>query len=158
MKTKLLLLLVTAVFSFTFTGCGENPETDRFENDINAFCDQVAEIDAGINNIDSQSETASDELLIYLDQLDQTFRALSEISIPKEYSYMEQLTSEASYYMTIAVEAYHEAFEGDTFDEYTAEYARENYERAYKRITVLLQLLRGEEVTGANLVIETVSE
>ncbi|MCH5274302.1 MAG: hypothetical protein J1E65_00580 [Lachnospiraceae bacterium] len=158
MKTKLLLLLVTVLFSFTLAGCGEDQTIIRFQNDINAFCNKVAEIDAGINSIDSQSETASAELLTYLDQLDQAFKELSEISIPKEYAYMEQLTSEASSYMTTAVEAYHEAFEGDTFNEHTAEYARENYERAYKRITVLLQLLRGEEVTGANVVIENASE
>lgn len=158
LKTKLLLFTITVLFCFVHTGCGENPAISKFQNDIDAFCDQVAEIDAGINSIDSQSETASDELLYYLDRLDETFKGLSEISIPKDYAYMEQLTLEASSYMTTAVEAYHEAFEGDIFDESTAEYAKENYERAYKRVTVLLQLLRGEEVTGANVVIENASE
>ena len=156
MKTKLLLLLSSTLFCFILTGCGKEPTVNKFQQDIDTFCSQVAEIDAGINRINAQSETASEELLFYLDQLDQAFKALSEISIPEEYSYMEQLTSEASEYMTIAVEAYHEAFGGDSYNEYTAEYARENYERAYKRITVLIQLLNGEEVTGAT--IETVSE
>lgn len=158
MKTKLLLLLSAALFCFALTGCGEDPAMSKFQQDIDSFCSRVAEIDAGINSIDAQSETARDELLDYLDQLDQAFKVLSEVSIPEKYSYMEQLTSEASSYMTTAVEAYHEAFGGDSYNENTADYARENYERAYKRVTVLLQLLRGEEITGADVTIETVSE
>ncbi|MCH5269943.1 MAG: hypothetical protein J1E83_04260 [Lachnospiraceae bacterium] len=158
MKTKILLLLSAVLFCFILTGCGEDPAVNKFQQDINAFCSQIAEIDTGINSIDAQSETARYELLAYLDQLDQAFKALAEISIPEKYAYMEQLTSEASSYMTTAVEAYHEAFEGDSYNEYTAEYARENYERAYKRVTVLLQLLRGEEITGADVTIEPVSQ
>lgn len=158
MKTKLLLLLSAALFCFMLSGCGEDPAMCKFQQDIDSFCNRVAEIDAGINSIDAQSETARSELLDYLDQLEQAFKVLSQISVPEEYSYMEQLTSEASSYMTTAVEAYHEAFADNSYNEYTAEYARENYERAYKRVTVLLQLLHGEEVTGANVTIETVSE
>lgn len=158
MKTKKLLLLSVAFFCFLLTGCGEDPVMSKFQQDIDSFCSQVAEIDAGINSIDAQSETARNELLDYLDQLEQAFKVLSQISVPEEYSYMEQLTSEASSYMTTAVAAYHEAFADNSYNEYTAEYARENYERAYKRVTVLLQLLNGEEVTGADVTIETVSE
>ena len=158
MKTKLLLLLSAALLCFVLSGCGEDPVMSKFQQDIDSFCSRVAEIDTGINSINAQSETARDELLNYLDQLDQAFKIFSEISIPDEYSYMEQLTSEASSYMTTAVEAYHEAFRGDSYNEATAEYARENYERAYKRVTVLLQLLHGEEIIGADVTIETVSE
>lgn len=156
MKTKLILLLTAVLFCFTLAGCGEDPAVSKFQQDIDTFCSQVAKIDEDINSINAQSETASDELLYYLDQLDAAFKSLSQISIPEKYSYMEQLTSEASEYMTTAVEAYHEAFSGDSYNEYTAEYARENYERAYKRVVVLIQLLNGEEVSG--ITIETVSE
>lgn len=145
MKTKLLLLLSAVLFCFVLTGCGEDPAMSKFHEDIDAFCSQVAEIDAGINSINAQSETARDELLNYLDRLDQAFKVLSEITFPEEYSYMVQLTSEASTYMTTAVAAYHEAFGEDSYNEQTAEYARENYERAYKRVILLLQLLNGEE-------------
>ena len=155
MKTKLLTLLSSVLFCLVLAGCGEDPKMTKFQNDIDSFCSQVAEIDAGINAIDAQSETASDELLAYLDDLDQSFKVLSEIPIPEEYAYMQQLTSEASSYMSTAVAAYHEAFAGDSYNEATAQYARENYERAYKRVTVLLQLLHGEEVTGVT--VETVA-
>lgn len=56
--------------------------------------------------------------------------------------------------MTIAVESYHEAFGESSYNEYTAEYARENYERAYKRITVIIKLLHGEDISDLGATIE----
>lgn len=156
MKNKILLLLLSVIFAIGTIGCGvvEDPKTAKFENDIQSFCDEIAAIDANINNIDATSENATNELLDYLDQLDQSFRVLSNMSIPEEYAYLEELTTEASTYMTTAVESYHEAFADNSYDENIAEYARENYERAYKRVTVMLKLLRGETITEDGVIIE----
>lgn len=156
MKNKLLLFISTLALSVSFAGCGvvEDPETAKFESDLQTFCDDVAAIDANINNIDATSDTADDELLGYLDQLDQSFKVLAEMPIPEEYSYLEELTTEASEYMTTAVTSYHEAFAGDAYDANVADYAYQNYERAYKRVTVMLQLLRGETITEDGVVIE----
>ncbi|MED9902956.1 MAG: hypothetical protein UFG06_02100 [Lachnospiraceae bacterium] len=156
MKNRLLLLLSIAVLAFTLTGCGEDPKITKFKNDIDSFCNDVVTIDTNINNIDAQSETATDELLNYLDQLDQSFQVLAGISAPTEYAYVEDLADEASSYMTTAVESYHEAFSNNSYNEYTADYARQNYERAYKRITVILQLLHGEEITDPDVTIEEI--
>ena len=136
MKTKHFLALLVLSASLLFTACGKttDPAKAQFENDINTFCDNVAEIDAGINNIDSSSEDAPDILLDYLDQLDQQFKLLAELSVPDDYSYMEQLADEAS------------------------EYAKENYDRACKRVTVILELLQGKEITDSDVIIETGNE
>lgn len=160
MKSKLYVILSALVLTLTVTGCGvvEDPETAKFESDIQAFCDEVAAIDANINNIDATSEHADEELLEYLDQLDQSFKVLAEMPIPEEYAYLEELTDEASAYMSTAVESYHEAFAGDTYDANIADYAYQNYERANKRVTVMLQLLRGETVTADGVVIEQGNE
>ncbi|MBQ9134490.1 MAG: hypothetical protein IJX66_00185 [Lachnospiraceae bacterium] len=154
MKKKIILFLSVIALSVLLTGCGEDPKQSKFEQDIQTFCDEIAAIDANINNIDASSETATYELLAYLDQLDQSFQVLAQMSIPEEYAYLEELTTDASSYMTTAVASYHDAFEGETYDAAVAEYARENYERAYKRITVMLKLLRGEDITGDGVVIE----
>lgn len=154
MKNRLLLLLQLLVLLCLSAGCGKDPKLTKFQNDIDSFCNEVAQIDANINNIDAQSETAKDELLTYLDQLDQAFKVFAEISAPEEYAYVEGLADEASSYMTTAVQSYHEAFGNGSYNEYTAEYAKENYERAYKRVTVVLQLLHGEDITDADVSIE----
>lgn len=160
MKTKHFLALLVLSASLLFTACGKttDPAKVKFENDINTFCDNVAEIDAGINSIDSSSEDAPDILLDYLDQLDQQFKLLAELSVPDDYSYMEQLADEASEYMSTAVSSYHEAYANHSFNEYTAEYAKENYDRACKRVTVILELLQGKEITDSDVVIETGNE
>ncbi|MBD5536924.1 MAG: hypothetical protein HDQ99_14975 [Lachnospiraceae bacterium] len=157
MKNKLLLFLTVLAFCLWLTGCGgEDPEIKRFMEDIDSFCSEVAAIDAGINEIDAQSESAKDELLSYLDQLDQSFQTLAAIPVPADYSYMEELADEASSYMTTAVSAYHEAFGENSYNEYTADYARQNYERAYKRVTVILKLLHGEDISNEGATIESV--
>lgn len=155
MKNKFLLLLSVLLLSISLTGCGEDPKLTKFKNDINSFCEDIAILDTNINNIDATNENASDELLDYLDQLDQSFKVLAEISVPEEYAYIEELSDEASTYMTTAVAAYHEAFGENSYNEYTAEYARENYERAYLRVTVILQLLHGEDITAEGVIIES---
>lgn len=157
MKNKLLLFLTVLAFCLGLTGCGgEDPEISKFMEDINSFCSEVAAIDAGINQIDAQSESAKDELLSYLDQLDRSFQTFAAIPVPADYAYMEELADEASSYMTTAVSAYHEAFGENSYNEYTADYARQNYERAYKRVTVILKLLHGEDISDEGATIESV--
>mgnify|MGYP001081347090 CR=1 FL=1 len=154
MKNKFLLLLSSLVLCIFLAGCGEDPQITQFKNDIDSFCNEIAVIDTNINSIDAQSENAKYELLGYLDQLNQSFQSLAEISVPDEYAYIKGLAEEASSYMTTAVESYHEAFGENSYNEYTAEYARENYERAYKRITVIIKLLHGEDISDLGATIE----
>lgn len=154
MKNKFLLLLTSLLLVFGLTGCGEDPVLTKFKADVESFCNEIQIIDASINSIDAQSESAPDELLGYLDQLDQSFKVFAELSAPEEYAYVEGLADEASGYMTTAVAAFHEAYGENSFNEYTEEYARENYERAYLRITVILQLLHGEDINIEGVTIE----
>lgn len=154
MKNKFLLVLSSLLLILGLTGCGEDPVLTKFKADVESFCNEIQIIDASINSIDAQSESAPEELLGYLDQLDQSFKVFAELSVPEEYAYVEGLADEASTYMTTAVASYHEAFGENSFNEYTAEYARENYERAYLRITVILQLLHGEDINIEGVTIE----
>lgn len=158
MRNRFLLFLSVIVLTFSLTGCGEDPKLTKFKNDIDSFCVEIAAIDANINNIDATAETAKDELLDYLDQLNESFKVLAAISVPEEFSYIENLADEASSYMTTAVESYHEAYSNNSFNEYTADYAKENYERACKRVNVIIKLLHGEEISDEDVTIETVSE
>lgn len=158
MKKRFLLLLSAMILALSLTGCGEDPKLTKFKNDIDSFCEEIAAIDTNINNIDADSETAREELLDYLDQLDQSFKVLANITVPEEFSYMEELADEASAYMTTAVESYHEAFSNNSYNEYTADYARKNYERACKRVTVILKLLHGEEISDADVSIEEIED
>lgn len=144
----LLPLLAVFTMALTLTGCGDDPKLVKFESDINAFCTELAEIDADINAIDARSATAKTELLDHLDKLDEACKVFAEMTFPEDFAYLEELADEAGSYMSTAVASYHEAYSGDTYDADTAGFARQNYERACKRINIILQLLRGEEITA----------
>ncbi|MBO5337873.1 MAG: hypothetical protein J6A94_12180 [Lachnospiraceae bacterium] len=146
--------IVTALIIFCFlTGCGANPELTQFRNEVDAFCTAISEIDTSINNVDADSDYAIAELLIYLKDLDAEFEVFAELDFPEEFDYLEVLADEASEYMTTAVNSYQEAYEGDSYNEVTAEYAKENYIRAYKRIQIIISFLHGEEPDDVDLTI-----
>lgn len=143
MKKRIIALLVSAMM--LWGGCGNDPAMSQFKIDIDNFCTKVSEIDASINDIDARSEYATTELLKYLDDLDAEFSAFAELDFPEEYDYLEDLADEAGSYMTEAVANYHKTYEDDSYNETYAEYAAANYERAYKRVQIIISFLHGEE-------------
>ncbi len=145
MKNKKISVM-TGILAATvlLAGCGANPEITQFKNDMNSFCENVAELDEAINNIDVESDNATTLALGYLDKLDIEFQNFAEMDFPEEYDYLESLADEAGSYMTEAVKSYHTLYEAENYDEDTATYARENSARAFKRVQVILDVLQGE--------------
>lgn len=153
-KNRVYIFLSALFVSVMLTACGEDPELAQFKNSMDEFCTKISEIDASINAIDAQSENATTELLGYLDELDLAFQAFAKLDFPDEFDYLEGLADESSQYMTEAVKSYHEAYGNGTYDAGTAEYARQNYSRSYKRIQIIISFLHGEEPDDADLSIE----
>ena len=155
MKIKFYMVFAAFFTAILLTACGEDQELARFRTHIDAFCTKISEIDTSINNIDAQSENAVSELLAYLDDLDKTFKDFAELDFPEQFQYLESLADESSEYMTEAVKNYHEAYSNNSYNEYTADYARQYYSRAYKRIQIIISFLHGEEPTDADLTIDS---
>ena len=126
------------------SGCGTDPEITQFKNDLDNFCEKVAELDKSINSIDVEADNATSLALGYLDKLDAEFQKFAEMDFPKDYDYLESLADEAGTYMTESVKNYHNLYEAEEYDETTATYARENSARAFKRVQVILDVLQGE--------------
>ena len=158
MCKKAKMIFAALIVMMALTACGEDPALTRFRQSMDAFCTKISEIDTSINGIDAQSDTATTELLGYLDDLDAAFRTFANLDFPDEFDYLEDLAKESSEYMTEAVKSYHEAYGNDSYNEYTAEYARQNYSRAYKRVQIIISFLHGEEPTDADLTIEYENE
>ena len=154
MKKKVRMLFAAVLALIMLTACGEDPELTRFRQSMDEFCTMVSVIDANINSIDAESENATAELLSYLDDLDRVFQSFAQLDFPEEFDYLENLADESSECMTEAVKSYHEAFSNGSYNEYTAEYAKEYYSRAYKRIQIIITFLHGEEPDDADLTIE----
>lgn len=144
MKRFFKLALASAVMSIFLAGCGQDPELTKFKNDIDNFCNSLNELDSSMNKIDASSDTASAQLLEYLDEVDMRFKNFAQLDFPEDYDYLEPLADEASEYMTEAVTSFHSAYSNGSYNEYTADYAQQNYARAMKRIKIIITFLHGE--------------
>ena len=148
-------LSLMLMLSLLLSGCTSttNPENVKFKNDVENFCNSISELDASINKIDATSENATAQLLEYLDEVDMRFQTFSQLDFPTDFDYLESLADEASEYMTEAVSYYHKAFSNGSYNEFTAEYAQENYSRAIKRIKIIISFLKGETPEDENIII-----
>ena len=152
MNRKIIAILTTLFIGLLLTACGEDPELAKFKVNFENFCINLSTLDTAINNIDAKSEDASDLLIIYMDQMDQQFQALAALEFPEEFKYLEELSDEASKYMSEAADSYAKAYANDTFDQAMSDYAYKNYKRAYKRIQLILIYLHGDEPREEDLI------
>lgn len=155
MKSKLkkngIAIILTALL---LTACGKDPELARFKKDIDGFCTKISEIDTAINSIDATADNASSELLNCLDDLDIVFQSFARLDFPEEFDYLESLADESSQFMTEAVKNFHAAYSNDSYNEATAEYAKQYYNKAYKRVQIIITFLHGEIPNDPDLKIE----
>ena len=153
MKLKLIIISAFFACSLYLSGCGNNAELTKYEEDVTAFIDEVSNIKLRMEEIDINSESAITDTLTCLDEMQEQFYFLAEMDVPKEFASIESLADEASDYMTEAVAIYHEVFEADEYDAANADVASQNYDRAMKRISYISTLLQGELPDDENIII-----
>lgn len=106
-----------------------------------------------LSGIDPSSETAVGDLLSAMDSLSETFQL--DISVPEEFSSIEEIADEASSYMTEAASLYHEAYADGGYAENIAAMAQENYDRVVMRMNIISEVLPGETPTDASVTVTT---
>ncbi len=153
MKNRYFIAWIMLVLSvFTITGCksmnaDKHEELSSFRSRVDEFCDSIYRIDNNINEIDTATEDYIEVLIQNLDALETNFKIFADMDFPSDYDYLEGLADEASSYMDTAVASFHDLFENNYTEEAMTEkydYAKENYERAYKRIKIIITFLNGE--------------
>lgn len=150
MKKKLLMLMSVLFSALFLNACGEDPQLVQFEKDMDVFCSRLSNIDTQINSIDAKSDNATKLLLDNLDELDRAFETLADMDFPEKFDYLETIADESSQFMSTAVENYHLAYNSGSYDEDKAFYAKANYERANKRLKIILSFLHGEKPEDVN--------
>ena len=149
---KRIFFFVT-ILCLCITGCGKDQKLEEYNENISAFTLNIADISTRMEEIDTTSDTATSEVLVCLDEMQEQFLVLAEMEVPKEFASIESLADEASEYMTQAVKLYHEVFEAAEYSEETASVAQENYNRAMKRLSYISSLLQGELPEGDDIII-----
>ena len=148
---KLAILCAALLCGIWMTGCGEDEALTAYQEDMNTFFEHVANYNDGMNAIDASAEDATEQLLSYLDRLEDEITWMSELETPEQFSAVDSLADEAAENMKQAVALYHSAYEADVFDEAIAQAAREYYDRANLRIQYIIIILHGEIPEGEGI-------
>ena len=151
-KTSFFLIFFLSLL-ILLTGCGNDKSLTQFQDNMTQFTDNITEITNTLNAIDPTSETATDDLLLCLDNMNEQFQLLSKMEVPSKFSNVETLADEAATYMSEAVSLYHQYYSSTDFDESVRESAGENYGRAMKRIHYISELLQGNIPDDSEVVV-----
>ena len=159
-KTFLMISLLLSISIFCLTGCSNETtqELAVYQASMETFCDNITYLNGEINKLDGSGENDIHELLSHLDTLNDQFAQLAELSVPEQFENVADLASEASENMNMAVEYYHQAYEGEKFNQNYADAAFEYYSRANLRLNYILRILHGETITDENVVYTTETE
>ncbi len=144
-KKVSVCILLGALSCFVLCSCGKNsdPALESYRDSMEQFYSGLSYYDGQINSIEPEVDGAKEDLLNILDQMNESYKTMAELEVPEEFSGIEDLPSEASEYMEMANEYYHQAYDGD-FDEDSEALASQYYQRANNRAMVILQVLHGE--------------
>lgn len=145
---KYKIMGVCMFLVFLLTACGQDEELTAYQEDMNSFFEKAAQYNENMNAIDRNSDTAILELLGYLDALAEDIEWMAKLEVPEQFSAVESLADEADENMKQAVALFHEAYDGDTYDDASAQAALEYYNRANIRIQYIIVILHGEIPEG----------
>ena len=143
---KIRLILTAFLLAAALCGCGKkNVELEQYKADMTAFTDEINALVSSIDNIDLDSETRTQELLGYLDEMEQAFAEMSELKVPEQFASIEELADDASTNLSEAVSLYHQAFDyPEQYNSQITDAALEYYNRAFKRLDYIGTILQGE--------------
>lgn len=136
------------ICGFLLTGCGEDEALLAYQEDMSTFFENAAAYNDNMNAIDPNSEDAVSQLLAYLDGLQNEITWMAQLEVPEQFSAAESLADEADENMKEAVALFHQAYEGETYDEALGQAALEYYERTNVRIQYIITILHGEIPEG----------
>ncbi len=156
---RITVIAVTLCFFGTaLTGCGKkaDPALDEYKENMTVFYDKLSGYDREINAIDPDSESAKNDLLDILDNMNDSYKDMAALTVPEEFSGIAEISVEAAEYMDKANEFYHMAYDNE-FDEDSEMLASQYYQRANDRVLIMLQVLHGEVPEGEGISVETQS-
>ncbi len=152
---KSFCLGLVFVFIIMAVGCGKkNDKLEAYKTEMSEFYDKLSQLGDSIDAIDPNSEGSKEELLGYLDEMNDIYQKMGQCEVPDEFSGVSEITVEAAEYMQKANECYHLAYDGE-FDEENEQLASQYYERANNRAMVILQVLHGEVPSGEGVSVTT---
>lgn len=135
-------------------GCGDTSKLDNYYKEMSAFNSNIKIITETMDLIDVNSDSAPAQVVAELEKLEEQFRILSEIEVPKHFSANEEMADDAYAYMQEAVRLYKEWYNaGDFSNTSNVQMAKENYDRAMTRVNYISIVLQGDVPSGEGIVV-----
>lgn len=143
---KTWFLLAAFLFAAVLTGCGKkDDDLEQYKSEMTEFTNTIDDLVSAIENIDLESETRTQELLGYLDEMDAAFVAMGNLEVPEQFANIEELADDASANLSKSVSLYHQAFDNpEDYDPQLVDAALEYYSRAFKRLDYIGTILQGD--------------
>ncbi len=143
---KTWFLLAAFLLALALTGCGKkDDDLEQYKSEMTEFTNTINDLVSKIENIDLESETRTQELLGYLDEMDAAFVAMGNLEVPEQFANIEELADDASANLSKSVSLYHQAFDNpDDYDPQLIDAALEYYGRAFKRLDYIGTILQGD--------------
>ncbi len=157
-KDTFKVISLVLLMGIVIVGCGKehDEELEAYKASMTSFYDKLAYYNSSINAIDPDSESSKQELLGYLDEMNDTYKEMAAVEIPEQFQAISDIAVESADYMQKANEFYHMAYDNE-FDEDSEMLASQYYERANNRVLIMLQVLHGEVPEGEGITVETQS-
>lgn len=151
---KFLIYLMVIASCILLCGCGDTSKLDTYYKEMNAFNSNVKIITETMDMIDVNSDTAPGQVVAQLEKMEEQFRILSEIEVPKHFSANEEMADDAYTYMQEAVRLYKEWYSSaDRSNTSVVQMAKENYDRAMTRVNYISIVLQGDVPSGEGIVV-----
>ncbi|MCQ2080078.1 MAG: hypothetical protein MJZ11_00375 [Lachnospiraceae bacterium] len=154
---KIKYLLGSIILTLLLYGCAleSGPDKASYQENMAKFFNNITALDEAINELDTTSEGYADTLLVYLDQLKQTFSQMSELEVPDGFDGVKELAEDASKNMSDAVDKYHTAFESEEYRDDIINRAYVLYSKASTEIQYIIRILHGEKYENLTKTEET---
>ncbi|MCD8130196.1 MAG: hypothetical protein LUE16_02780 [Lachnospiraceae bacterium] len=147
MSNKIFTAVICILCVFVFSGCATSSSVKiaSFEAQIGTIIDSIEEINENMNAIDADSDSAGTQMLKYMKELSTAIDNLAAIEVPSgEYQYVNDLAVEAQEYIGEAITLYSQILSsGAEYDPDIADEAYQYYQKACRRISVIVSLLHG---------------
>ncbi len=147
MSGKSFAILISLLCAALLGGCAttNSVKVASFEAQISIIVDSIEEINEKMNAIDTESDSADTEMLSYMKELSAAIDNLAALEIPSnDYQYVNDLALEAQENMAEALTLYTQILSsGAEYDPDVAETAFAYYQKACRRVSVIVSLLHG---------------
>lgn len=131
---------------FMLTGCGnsEKKELQQYNEQMSMYFRELTDCNTRIENINPETEDASEVLLEAIDRMSIICTKINESSVPPRFEAVKEHTSALVSDMEQANDAFHIAFESETFNEDSYNKGMEFYESANRSLQKVLEIFHTE--------------